>query len=271
MSTTEKLPATPLELYEKAYSLQYRQDSENEAFRYYQHLIEQFPESPEAGYAMMHINKIKSKDIVRAIRKSKITFNWIPLSVSAVVLLVALVSSGYHIAATRRIDSFIASLNTSLAQYATFEQETHNNIKKLEYIAQALAQLQLGKRQSALDILAKAKAVATQDATPHIISADIYLASGQVDAALDEYYQMQQRFPDLASIGNRIEHLKQQMSDAGPKADDPQTEQQQSSAISSAENASRTSFDETIDRSKELKKPREYDQSLLVVDSVDFF
>ena len=54
------LENSSLEIYETAYRLHYIDKRIDEALKYYEVLIREFPDSNECGYAAVHIQKIKA-------------------------------------------------------------------------------------------------------------------------------------------------------------------------------------------------------------------
>lgn len=54
---------SPLELYHKAYVAHYQEDDVGQATSCYQSIIERFPESDEAGYALIQLQKITAESI----------------------------------------------------------------------------------------------------------------------------------------------------------------------------------------------------------------
>jgi hypothetical protein len=55
--------SSPLELYEKAYILQYDEGKTSEACRLYKAIIDEFPESNECGYSVIQLEKILAKNV----------------------------------------------------------------------------------------------------------------------------------------------------------------------------------------------------------------
>ena len=58
---------TPLELYESAYQLQHYDKKIPDAIRIYEAIIRDFPDSNECGYAVIQLQKIKSRNITKAL------------------------------------------------------------------------------------------------------------------------------------------------------------------------------------------------------------
>jgi len=78
---------SPLELYEKAYRLQYDENKIPEACRLYKVIIDEFPDSNECGYAVIQLEKLiagaASERVVVSSRLNTI------LAVAAVVVSIA--------------------------------------------------------------------------------------------------------------------------------------------------------------------------------------
>jgi hypothetical protein len=103
---------SPLELYEKAYRLQYDENKIPEACRLYKVIIDEFPDSNECGYAVIQLEKLiagaASERVVVSSRLNTI------LAVAAVVLsivcLAGVILLGRYYAKT--VDSRLSSLAT---------------------------------------------------------------------------------------------------------------------------------------------------------------
>jgi hypothetical protein len=81
---------TPLELYEKAYRLQYDENKISEACRLYKAIIDEFPDSNECGYAVIQLEKLiagaVSEKIVVSSRRNTV--------LAVIALVVSVVSLG---------------------------------------------------------------------------------------------------------------------------------------------------------------------------------
>jgi hypothetical protein len=99
---------SPLELYEKAYRLQYEENKISEACRLYKAIIDEFPDSNECGYAVIQLEKLiagaVSEKIVVSSRLSTL------LGVAAVVVSLACLGGFFYLKHT--VDSSLSSLLT---------------------------------------------------------------------------------------------------------------------------------------------------------------
>jgi hypothetical protein len=102
---------TPLELYEKAYRLQYDENKIPEACRLYKAIIDEFPDSNECGYAVIQLEKliagaVSEKIVVSSRRNTLLAV--LALAVS-VISLAGVFLLGNHFAKT--INSRLSSLS----------------------------------------------------------------------------------------------------------------------------------------------------------------
>jgi tetratricopeptide (TPR) repeat protein len=158
---------SPLELYEKAYRLQYDENKIPEACRLYKLIIDEFPDSNECGYAVIQLEKILAGTMSDRINVSS---RW-----NTVLAAVAIVVSVVTLAGVVLAGSF-------------FTKAANARISSLSLVSQALAKLQVGKDKEALEILDNAKSIAkNKDMTPYLLSADIFLMRQQYSKAMSEF------------------------------------------------------------------------------------
>lgn len=158
---------SPLELYEKAYRLQYDENRIPEACRLYKLIIDEFPDSNECGYAVIQLEKIIAGTMSERIN---VTSRW-----NTVLAVIAIVVS-------------IAALVGVIFAGSIFTKSANARISSLSLVSQALAKLQVGKDKEALEILDNAKSIAkNKDMTPYLLSADIFLMRQQYAKAMSEF------------------------------------------------------------------------------------
>ena len=158
---------SPLELYEKAYRLQYDENKIPEACRLYKLIIDEFPDSNECGYAVIQLEKILAGTLSERIN---VNSRW-----NTVLAAVAIVVSIVTLAGVILAGSF-------------FTKAANARISSLSLVSQALAKLQVGKDKEALEILDNAKSIAkNKDMTPYLLSADIFLMRQQYSKAMSEF------------------------------------------------------------------------------------
>ncbi|HUI93343.1 MAG TPA: hypothetical protein VLX68_13940 [Chitinivibrionales bacterium] len=158
---------SPLELYEKAYRLQYDENRIPEACRLYKLIIDEFPDSNECGYAVIQLEKIIAGTMSEKINVSS---RW-----NTVLAVLAIVLS-------------IAALAGVLLAGSMYMKDANARIASLSLVSQALAKVQVGKDKEALEILDNAKSIAkNKDMTPYLLAADIYLVRQQYSKAMSEF------------------------------------------------------------------------------------
>ncbi len=157
---------SPLELYEKAYRLQYDEGKTTEACRLYKAIIDEFPESNECGYSVIQLEKILAKNVSERIVVSSKT----PM----VLAIVSLVVSVCCLASVIIVGSiYVKSINTQ--------------VSTLSLVNQALGKLATGKEKEAVIILDNAK-ISSQfkDPAPYLLAADVYMKRQQYVRAMSE-------------------------------------------------------------------------------------
>ncbi len=90
---------SPLELYEKAYRLQYDESKIPEACRLYKAIMDEFPDSNECGYAVIQLEKIIAKTMSeRIVVSSRLAtiLGVAALAVSILSLACVLIAGGFY-------------------------------------------------------------------------------------------------------------------------------------------------------------------------------
>ena len=158
---------SPLELYEKAYRLQYDENRIPEACRLYKLIIDEFPDSNECGYAVIQLEKIIASTMSERVN---VTSRW-----NTLLAVIAIVVS-------------MAALVGVILAGSIYTKSVNARISSLSLVSQALAKLQVGKDKEALEILDNAKSIAkNKDMTPYLLSADIFLMRQQYAKAMSEF------------------------------------------------------------------------------------
>lgn len=166
MADQQSMENSPLEIYETAYRLHYIDKRIDEAIKYYEILIREFPDSNECGYAAVQIQKIKANGLIREFTKSSKSAN--PVTVVALVLAVI---------------SILLSASASYYFYSRYKAE--QNRTKLALIA--LSKVYIGDDDEALRVLTELKINSKNDIIPFELSSDLYQKKGLYEQARAEY------------------------------------------------------------------------------------
>jgi hypothetical protein len=144
---------SPLDLYEEAYRLQYHDKKIHEAIKIYEAVIRDFPDSNECAYSVIQLQKVKARDITRALKKT-------PSGVYS-LFVVALMSSFFALA-------------VALAGVLLLFREVKTEHQRTTLAIAALSKMYCGDETNALKILDEIKSIARRDALAFELSADIY-------------------------------------------------------------------------------------------------
>jgi hypothetical protein len=189
---------SPLELYEKAYRLQYDENKIPEACRLYKLIIDEFPDSNECGYAVIQLEKIIAGTMSERIN---VTSRW-----NTILAVVAIIVSILTLAGVLLAGSF-------------FTKTANARISSLSLVSQALAKLQVGKDKEALEILGNAKSIAkNKDMTPYLLSADIFLMQQQYSKAMSEFDTLKKLSGAEALAAQEIARAKSEEENSAKKA-----------------------------------------------------
>jgi len=158
--------SSPLELYEKAYILQYDEGKTSEACRLYKAIIDEFPESNECGYSVIQLEKILAKNVSdRIVVSSKM-----PMVLSIIAVAVA-----------------ICCLVSALIVGSIYVKTVNTQMGTLSLVNQALGKLATGKDKEAVLILDNAKISSqSKDPAPYLLAADVYIKRQQYVRAMAE-------------------------------------------------------------------------------------
>ncbi len=142
---------SPLELYEKAYRLQYEENKIPEACRLYKVIIDEFPDSNECGYSVIQLEKIISGAVSeRIVVTSKLSTM---LAVAALVVSGACLAGVIFIGSyfTKTVDSRLSSLSAVSHNLAMQEAA------KVKAEEEMLAKKTAGEEKPVADTVASAK------------------------------------------------------------------------------------------------------------------
>jgi hypothetical protein len=125
---------SPLELYEKAYQLQYEKNDLATAIEIYSRLVKEFPDSNECGYAAIQLEKVQAAGILDEIARTQKQTSPIPL-IALIIGIIALVACAV----------LAALLMAKSAREARISSD----------ITQAIAFLYAGKNEEALTLISE--------------------------------------------------------------------------------------------------------------------
>jgi hypothetical protein len=153
---------TPLELYESAYQLQYYDKKIPDAIRIYEAIVREFPDSNECGYAVIQLQKIKSRDIERAIKSGSSRGSLgIIAFIAGLMALIAVACACFYL----------------LSQ---LKQERQRTTLALS----AIGKMYCGNEEGALKTLDEMKSFSTQDGLAAELSTDIFRKHNQAAQAM---------------------------------------------------------------------------------------
>jgi hypothetical protein len=158
---------SPLELYERAYKLQYDENRTAEACRLYKAIIDEFPDTNECGYAVIQLEKILASAVSE---KIVVSSRW-----TTVLAVVSMAVS-------------IAALIGVILAGTIYTSSVNARLSNLTLVSQALGKLAVGKDREAIEILDNAKSVSgSKDMTAYLLSADIFLKKQQYSKPMAEF------------------------------------------------------------------------------------
>lgn len=180
---------SPLQIYKKAYDLQYKEDKRLEASAIYQELINNFPDSDVSVYASLQLSKIQSNKLTTRIPHKKTSSGWFVV----LLLIVNLVLTGGII-----FKLFLHVQMVNRHREATLK------------ISQTIGKLYAGKEGEALSLLNELKTSSTDDITPFVIAADIYLKKHDFNKAREEYKTFQNKYPGSQLVIEGIKKINRE-------------------------------------------------------------
>lgn len=183
---------SPLQVYKKAYDLQYKEKKPLEAGNIYQEIINNFPDSDVSVYASLQLSKIQSNKLSTSVTQKKASSGWFVL----LLLIVNLVLTGGII-----FGFFI---------HIQIVNKHKENINK---ITQTIGKLYAGKEEEALSILNELKITTRNDITPFVISADIHMKKHSFNKAREEYKAFQSLYTGNTLVIAGIERINKEEAD----------------------------------------------------------
>ncbi|MBD3421128.1 MAG: hypothetical protein GF398_13510 [Chitinivibrionales bacterium] len=190
---------SPLELYEKAYRLQYIENNIAEACDIYQTLITEFEHSNECGYAAIQLQKIDANSALQRMSRKP---SGAPKALGIVLLVIGC----------------IALLVSASAIYLHFRDVNTLNESSAR-IGVAVSKMVSGNTDEALQDLQQLKLDLKGNIAPYAISAEIYRLRNDYAQALAEYEQFKGLYPQkfvpetaLAAIRQEREQFENRIS-----------------------------------------------------------
>jgi tetratricopeptide (TPR) repeat protein len=175
------MATSPLELYDKAYRLQYVENRIPAAVDLYKRLIKEFPDANECGYAAIQLQKIKAQNVADTFSEAA------PVAgsgktVRSVVILCLLLSLG--------------SILLSIFLFKSLSDEKSARKKHLAIALNALGKLSRNDHAEAIQLLDQLKQIDPEAIAPYELSADIYRKQKNLKKAKEEYVTYFKNNPD---------------------------------------------------------------------------
>ncbi len=183
------MDSSPLELYARAYRLQYEEERADEATEIYEKIVREFPDSNECAYSVIQLQKLKANDIFDSLGRSKRSRASRPLILATLILNV-LTILGIGVLAT------------------LYVRNSNLDTRYVSGLAQAIGKLYAGQEREALRELAQLKQLRRGDIGPFLLSARIYSKQGRYEKAMDEFVQFHSRYPSVPVPREEIAALK---------------------------------------------------------------
>ncbi|MBN1979997.1 MAG: tetratricopeptide repeat protein [Chitinivibrionales bacterium] len=191
---------TPLQLYQRAYNLQYKEENITEAYELYKSLIKTFPESDVAGYAAIQLSKIQAQGISEKMPKNKsVSHDSFPIMhFIFAIFIVAIIGWLYF---NYLMDGKRHVYNSTLFS--------------------ALSKAQSGFEDDALAILSGLKVENKRNPTAYFIAADIYRKRHDYENAKKELESISTLNPSDPLISLNLDNLKEEEASHNKKKQDP--------------------------------------------------
>ncbi len=197
MADQQSLENSPLEIYETAYRLHYIDKRTEEAIKYYEILIREFPDSNECGYAAVQIQKIKANGLIKEFKRSSRAVN----SITVIALILSVIS---------------VLLSTSAVYYFYSRYKAEQNRTKLALTA--LSKVFIGDDNEALRVLTELKINSKDDIIPFELSSALYQKKGLHEQARAEYEIFFRLNPTLNPTDLQLSKMKSQLPKASNKS-----------------------------------------------------
>lgn len=172
---------TPLQIYQRAYNLHYKEENMQGACELYKTLIKSFPESDVAGYAAIQLSKIQSQAISDRLPDGQASSRDGGSFLTYLMILATLCIIGWLIG----------------SHFITMKQNAYMN-----KLIMVLSNMQTGNETQALVVLNSLKLEKRHEVTPYILAADIYRKQREYAKARKEFELYNQLYPNnpLTSI-----------------------------------------------------------------------
>ncbi len=176
------METTPLQIYKKAYDLQYRENNPEKARILYRELLRDYADSDASLYASIQLSKIQSQTPSKGpidfekddAPKRRSSTGWV---VVILLILNLLLSAALIVGFTLHVRSVT---------------DRNENISRLIV---SVGKLAAGRDEKALEILTELKIALKKDIAPYVISADIYCKHHDYLRARREYEAYDRLYP----------------------------------------------------------------------------
>ncbi len=175
------MATSPLELYEKAYRLQYVENRIPVAVDLYKQLIKEFPDANECGYAAIQLQKIKAQNVADSFSDG-VHATGSGKTVHPIVIVCLLLSLG--------------SILVSVFLFKSFSNEKIARKKHVALALNALGKLSRNDYAEAIHLLDQLKQIDPEAIAPYELSAEIYRNQKKPDKAKEEYTAYFNNNPD---------------------------------------------------------------------------
>lgn len=190
-----------IELYEKAYNLDYNKGDQKAAEKVYQQIIEMYPGSDEREYAQVHLERINQMRANPKLKKFNVNSKNSAgkgLVIFSYLLIVILFAG-------------LVFLFTQLQQTQNENKTNYNTIKGL--LSQKNGDTELAQRYLKIGLKYASNSSKKQQAMVHHALAELYLSSYEYENAhreLTKWKKLDSRDQSLISFQNRLESAEEQ-------------------------------------------------------------
>lgn len=230
MADQQSMENSPLEIYETAYRLHYIDKRFDEALKYYEILIREFPDSNECGYAAVQIQKIKANGLIEEFKKSSRSVN----SIAVIALILSAIS-------------ILLSASASYYFYSRYKTEQN----RIKLALTALSKVYIGDDNEALRALTELKINAKDDIIPFELSSDLYQKKGLHEQARAEYEIFFRLNPTLKPTDLQLSKMKLQPPKTSKKSSSMEINDQN---ISQMENKTPNPEQNPVSKAKYINK-----------------
>ncbi len=192
---------SPLELYQTAYNLHYRERKISSACLVYERIIRDFPQSDAAAYASVQLQKIQANETLRKLARGK-------APVGPIILFSAI--------------NFILLVGALLFGFIQIRQ-IRTSVDNQKTMARAIGKMYANQDEQALEILNDLKIIAQGDITPYALSAEIHRKNKRFLKARKEFETFRRLYPrhqlpaaELALIDTEEEEYRKERAESKP-------------------------------------------------------